>query len=120
MKSRPILERRVRQRGEDGAGAVRAIPAPSGLQASTFSLNDDQYAILSFPLPELRIPSGLSRAEEDVVRAVLAGHSNARIAHARGTSPNTVANQLRSIYVKLGISGRLELIQRCFSERCAR
>jgi DNA-binding CsgD family transcriptional regulator len=119
MKPRPVLEQRVGTRSAQNGG-VLDVPAPRGLQASTFSLKDDEYAVLSFPLPELRIPRGLSRAEEDVVRAVLEGQSNAQIARARGTSSNTVANQLRSIYAKLGISGRVDLVGRCFSKRPAR
>jgi DNA-binding CsgD family transcriptional regulator len=33
-------------------------------------------------------------------------------AAARGTSENTVANQLKAIYRKLGISSRMELVSR--------
>jgi DNA-binding CsgD family transcriptional regulator len=63
------------------------------------------------------LPNGLTHAEQGVVRAILAGRSNAEIAAARGTSVNTVANQLRSVYAKLGISGRVELIRRCSRSR---
>ncbi len=45
-----------------------------------------------------------------MVLAVLAGKSNADIARARDTSTRTVANQLASIYGKLGISSRHELV----------
>jgi len=92
---------------------VPDLPAPRGLEASTFEVDDDEYAIFSFPLPRIELPEGLSAAEQAVVRAVLDGRSNAEIARARGTSPNTVANQLRSIYSKLRVSGRIELVKRC-------
>jgi DNA-binding CsgD family transcriptional regulator len=89
------------------------LPAPTGLEAATFSVEDDEYAILSFPLPEVRIPAGLTAAEAEVVRWALDGRSNAEIARQRKTSSNTVANQLRSVYAKLQLSGRGELAQHC-------
>jgi DNA-binding NarL/FixJ family response regulator len=38
-----------------------------------------------------------------------AGLSNAAIARARGRSPRTIANQLQSIYRKLGVASRAEM-----------
>lgn len=93
--------------------ASDSLPPPPGLTAYTFSVDEDEYALLAFELPELELPPGLSPAERDVVRAVAAGQSNAAIAKARGTSANTVANQLRSIYAKLKVSNRMELVRRC-------
>ena len=89
------------------------LPPPPGLEAYTFAVEGDEYAILGFTLPELEAPLELSPAERQVVQAVIEGNSNAAIAKARGTSVNTVANQLRSIYSKLKISNRIELIRRC-------
>ena len=94
----------------------RVLPAPPDLEATTFSTDDDDYVIFSFTLPEIRLPEGLSEAERAVVRAVLDGRSNAEIARERGTSANTIANQLRSVYAKLRISGRIELIRCCVSQ----
>jgi DNA-binding CsgD family transcriptional regulator len=90
--------------------------APAGLEASTFSVGDDEYVVFSFPLQPFSIPPGLTPAEIAVVEAVLEGRSNAEIARARGTSTNTVANQLRSIYAKLGVDGRLSLVKRCLGD----
>ena len=89
------------------------LPAPRALEASTFFVDDDEYVVLSFPLPEVRIPDELTAAEAEVVRSALDGRSNAEIARARKTSSNTVANQLRSVYSKLQLSGRNELAQHC-------
>jgi DNA-binding NarL/FixJ family response regulator len=113
MKAARMLARSGRRARASNRGAE--LPAPRGLEASTFSIGDDDYVIFNFPLPDVQIPKGLTPAEEDVVRAVLDGHSNAHIARMRRTSSNTVANQLRSIYSKLRISGRLELIKRCIA-----
>jgi DNA-binding CsgD family transcriptional regulator len=90
-----------------------AFPAPRGLTSTTFELGSEEYAVFSFPLPEIAVPAGLTASETDVVRAVLGGCSNAEIARARGTSSNTIANQLRSVYSKLGVDGRLALVQAC-------
>jgi len=51
----------------------------------------------------------LTPREHDLVRAVLRGSSNAAIASDLGSSPQTVRNQLSSVYLKLGVSTRLEL-----------
>ena len=89
------------------------LPPPPELEAYTFAVEGDEYAILGFTLPRLEAPPELSPAEREVVQAVIEGNSNAAIARARGTSVNTVANQLRSIYSKLKISNRIDLIRRC-------
>jgi DNA-binding CsgD family transcriptional regulator len=59
------------------------------------------------------LPSGLSKAEREVVLGVLAGMSNAEIARTRRTSVRTIANQLHGIYGKLRVSSRMELAVAC-------
>lgn len=73
----------------------------------------EKYALFSFPLPEPVFPPGLTRAEREVLKAVVRGASNEEIATSRGVSTNTIANQLRSIYSKLGVGSRRELAARC-------
>ena len=51
----------------------------------------------------------LTPREHDIVRAVLRGASNGAIASDFALSPQTVRNHLSSIYLKLGVSTRLEL-----------
>lgn len=107
QKPEPTRSRGVRwRRGVE-------LPAPRGLTVGTFSVDSDEYAVLSFPLPEVSIPPELTPAEQEVVRKMLDGNTNAEIARARKTSSNTVANQLQSVYAKLRVSGRSELVQRC-------
>jgi DNA-binding NarL/FixJ family response regulator len=89
------------------------VAAPLGLEASTFTLEQEEYVIFAFALPEISLPPGLTRSEQAVVRGVLAGQSNAEIAKSRRTSSNTVANQLRAVYSKLGVASRLELTRYC-------
>lgn len=90
-----------------------ALPPPPGLESATFAVDSQEYAVLAFPVPEHEAPDGLTEAERSVVHGVLEGMTNAEIAARRGTSPNTVANQLRSIYVKVRVRSRSELIKHC-------
>lgn len=52
----------------------------------------------------------LTTAESDIVRAIFDGRSNAAIATARGAAVRTVANQVASIFRKLGVQSRAELV----------
>jgi len=52
----------------------------------------------------------LTCAEREVRALVLAGRSNAEIARARGTSLRTVANQIASMFRKLGVGSRIHLV----------
>jgi DNA-binding NarL/FixJ family response regulator len=54
-------------------------------------------------------PAALSTAERDVARLVVAGWTNAQIAGARGSATRTVANQVASVFRKLGVDRRAEL-----------
>ncbi len=52
----------------------------------------------------------LTCREREVVGTLRAGHSNASMAHALGISIRTVENHLRSIYAKLSVSSRTQLL----------
>jgi DNA-binding CsgD family transcriptional regulator len=86
---------------------------PHSFTAHELSIEGEAYAVLEIGLRELAPPSGLTGAEQAVVGLVIEGKSNAEIAAQRGTSVRTVANQLRSVYAKLGISGRAQLLRAC-------
>jgi DNA-binding CsgD family transcriptional regulator len=83
------------------------IPLPEG--ASVDFLGPD-LALLELPEPEMRVPPALTQAEEDVALRVFRGETNESIARARGVSPKTVGNQLESIFRKLGVASRAELV----------
>ena len=57
------------------------------------------------PMPRIH----LTTREIEVVRMVVRGHSNAEIARHMGTQLQTVKNLLSALYVKLGVSTRLQL-----------
>ena len=56
--------------------------------------------------------SKLSPCQCEVALLAIAGHPNLQIASMRGTSPGTVANQLVSVFRRLGLSGRATLAAR--------
>jgi len=66
--------------------------------------------VLSFPLAPPAMPPGLSAAERAVALDLLEGKSNAEIAAARCTSVRTVANQVGSLFKKLGVHSRSQLV----------
>ncbi len=70
---------------------------------------DGELAVLSFTLPRDSAIT-LSSAESDVARHVLAGRSNSEIAALRRCSTRTVANQVASVFRKLRVRSRLELV----------
>ncbi len=71
--------------------------------------DDGELAVLSFTLPG-DDAINLSSAESDVARHILAGRSNSEIAALRRCSTRTVANQVASLFRKLGVGSRLELV----------
>jgi two-component system nitrate/nitrite response regulator NarL len=56
----------------------------------------------------------LSKREEEIVRCVCEGLTNAGIAEELKLSPNTVKNYLFKIFNKLGVSSRTELLRYVF------
>lgn len=60
--------------------------------------------------PTMLSLGNLRHAERDIVAGILSGKRLAEIARERGTSLRTVANQAISIYQKLGVSSRRELL----------
>jgi DNA-binding CsgD family transcriptional regulator len=85
------------------------VPLPEGAWAEPLG---DDLTLLTFPLPEAQLPDALTIAEQEVAVQVFAGASQRDIAEARGVSVKTIGNQLESIYRKLGVSSRVELVLR--------
>jgi DNA-binding CsgD family transcriptional regulator len=73
-------------------------------------IGEDELAVISISMGALAELPDLTAAEFQVVERVLQGQSNHEIAQGRGTALRTVANQLASIFRKLGISSRTELM----------
>jgi DNA-binding CsgD family transcriptional regulator len=68
--------------------------------------------VLVVPAPPLEGDARLTVAERAVLAEILAGRSNREIALRRGRAVRTIANQLASIYRKLGVTSRSELVAR--------
>lgn len=68
--------------------------------------------LISTERPDRTLPSCLSPREQEVVRGVVEGLSNAQIARAseRPKAVRTVANQLANIFKKLDVGTRVELV----------
>jgi RNA polymerase sigma factor (sigma-70 family) len=59
----------------------------------------------------------LSPREKQIVDALLAGCTNKEIAQRLGVSDQTIKNQLTTLYRKVGVSGRLELVVWAIEQR---
>jgi DNA-binding CsgD family transcriptional regulator len=97
--------RMTHRRNEEDEG----LPTPEGLELVPLS---EDLVLLAFPLAEAELPLALSEAEQEVALLVYAGASNEEIAQRRQVSSKTIGNQLESIYRKLGVSSRVELVLR--------
>jgi DNA-binding NarL/FixJ family response regulator len=84
--------------------------APKDLRVTP--LGWEKLMVLSFALPQHLLPAGLTAAERAVLDLLLAGESNRAIAQARGVAPSTVANQIGSLFRKLGVRSRAELARK--------
>jgi DNA-binding CsgD family transcriptional regulator len=87
---------------------------PANLEAFELDGFAEDFVIFALPLPDLPLIKSsacatLTVAERQVTRSLLVGDSNAAIAQGRGTAPRTVANQVSSVYRKLGVGNRAEL-----------
>jgi DNA-binding CsgD family transcriptional regulator len=93
-----------------GADHDDVIPPPTGLEATIAGYGPDEQLLLRYRWPAWRVPPTLSCAERTVVLDFLAGASRREIARSRGTSQRTVANQMASIFRKLRVGSRVELL----------
>jgi DNA-binding CsgD family transcriptional regulator len=84
--------------------------APQGLELSFVCIDGEELAVLSHPLDEPLPLDGLTEAEQQVTADVVEGLSNEQIAQRRGTAAGTVAKQVASIFRKLGVGSRRQLV----------
>ncbi|HEX3849533.1 MAG TPA: helix-turn-helix transcriptional regulator [Polyangiaceae bacterium] len=87
---------------------AQSSPAPDSRMVAKNQHNCRQSVSISRPDSELA--GHLSRAEYAVTRLLIEGKSYAEMAAVRQTSKRTVANQLASVFHRLGVSGRAELL----------
>jgi DNA-binding NarL/FixJ family response regulator len=83
----------------------RAMPLDEAIaEALTIGTSSRIHPSCAFPPATPSHP--LSPRELDVLRGIVAGHSNAEIASALFISPNTVSNHVTNIMNKLGLESR--------------
>lgn len=68
------------------------------------TLGEVRLIVVSAPLAGAH--GALTLVEREVAQLIARGMSNAEIARSRGTSVRTVANQVRSIFMKLDVDCR--------------
>lgn len=102
---------RTRETAPRRDGDIPDIGPPASLVAWHLDLGDGQeLALFEFATSDsCPRAAGVTAAERVVLVLAVAGLSNAEIAARRGVSPRTVANQLASLFRKLGVHSRLEL-----------
>jgi DNA-binding CsgD family transcriptional regulator len=91
-----------------GASAGLAVPP---VRLGRFPHGSRRCLVVGAGRPELHLRHKLPPAEYGVLCRIVEGASYAEIAAQRGTSRRTIANQLASIFHRLGVSGRGELIR---------
>ena len=94
---------------DDDKSATPAIALPDGARVT--HLGPD-LAGIDFPIPGATLPAALTDAEQEVALLVFEGATDEQIAAERGASVKTVGNQLGSIFRKLGVSSRAQLVLR--------
>jgi DNA-binding NarL/FixJ family response regulator len=89
--------------------AAGELPPPEGLRSVRLQ-DQEEFALMWWPLQSVPILAGeVTAAEAAVAELAAAGFTNEEIARARGRATRTIANQLASIYRKLGVGSRSEL-----------
>ena len=109
------LDRRERESGRDGAGAISLW---LGLAAGTWSIVDDfdtdgrRFLVVrrrsSAALDASRV---LTLRERQVARFAGLGHSSKLIAHELGLAESTIAAHLKGAAKKLGCRSRVDLVR---------
>ena len=95
--------------GERTSSGVSALTLEHEVPGTT------SLMLVSFAIPQPSFPvswhSRLTHSEISVLRDFLRGSTDQEIAMHQGKSRHTVRNQRASIYQKLGVSGRLDLVR---------
>ncbi len=106
---------RVRKKlGLNSRSDVAAFFAPDGLRARLVRLDLARQPLMAGSYGEVQAANmeGLTTAEQEVSMLLVQGASNRSIARTRHTSEHTVANQIKAIFAKLGVTNRAGLAAR--------
>jgi DNA-binding NarL/FixJ family response regulator len=90
--------------------ASRKRGALDPIRSACIDRGNAHYRVLSIGLRSSALAERLSPAEQVVAMMRIQGRSLAEIATCRHTSTRTVANQLSTVFRRLGLSGRSSLV----------
>ena len=100
--------------------AAKAAQHPDVRVTAALSFTEHQgrpLRVISTPRPDLRLASALPPAELSVVKSLIEGACYDEIAQRRGTSTRTIANQITTVFRRMKVSGRSELLLQLFAEQ---
>lgn len=84
--------------------------APRGLAAYELEHDGARHIVLVYPLGAREGRRALTEAEREVLLLLEEGLSDRAIAERRGVTRSTLTKQVHSIYRKLGVRSRRELL----------
>ncbi len=93
---------------------LTAFFSPGGLRArlAEMDIAGEELLVGKYPLTNASLLENLTEAEQAIVIHILAGSTNADIARRRCTRETTVAKQIQTIFQKLSVRSRSELVAR--------
>ena len=92
---------------------ARAASEPAVARCSTLETQaHGELRVLAVPRPDHQLKARLPTAELEIVQCLVEGLSHQDMALRRGTSTRTIANQISTVFRRLRVSGRNELLQR--------
>ena len=92
---------------------ARAASEPAVARCSTLETQDHgQLRVLAVPRPDHQLKARLPTAELEIAQCLVEGLSHQDMALRRGTSTRTIANQISTVFRRLRVSGRNELLER--------
>lgn len=122
-RAAPVSVLAVARAASDGNPAEARVRVPGGpwlLLSAARLMGEERVAVLVEPARPARIfdlvmsAHGLTARERDVVGLVLQGHPTAGIASTLSVSGYTVQEHLKSVFDKMGVRSRRELVAQAF------
>jgi DNA-binding CsgD family transcriptional regulator len=105
------VQRVTRKLGLSSVSDAAMFFSPNGLRArlKRVDIAGDAFLVGSYGDVGVSRLARLTEAERDVALRLLSGATNESIARARGSTVNTIANQIKSVFEKFGVNNRAEL-----------
>jgi DNA-binding NarL/FixJ family response regulator len=92
------------------AAAAAGQTRLSNARTTQIEQGGTHYWIVSVPRLEDAVAHSVTPTELKIVKLVVEGMTHQRMAQEHGSSPRTVANHISSVFHRIGVSGRSELL----------